>query len=128
MACDWQGVGAALQRRTIVTVGSEEAVAISLRLLSSPEHVHMLHVDSGGIAALLHRNPALDGKVEVIPPAPDTELGRERRASTAAHVPLRILSVGTLSWTRGYEDALLATGLLAQHGMPCEYRIVGAGS
>jgi SAM-dependent methyltransferase len=41
--------------------------------------------------------------------------------------PLRLLSVGSLSWTQGYEHALTAVKLLRDRGIACEYRIVGHG-
>jgi glycosyltransferase involved in cell wall biosynthesis len=41
---------------------------------------------------------------------------------------LRILSAGELSWTQGYEHALHAISELADSGIDCEYRVVGAGA
>jgi glycosyltransferase involved in cell wall biosynthesis len=41
--------------------------------------------------------------------------------------PLRILSVGPLAWSQGYEHALMAVKRLLQRGVACHYRIVGAG-
>ena len=41
--------------------------------------------------------------------------------------PLRILSVGRLAWSKGYEYSIQAVRLLIDMGIPVEYRIVGAG-
>jgi colanic acid/amylovoran biosynthesis glycosyltransferase len=41
--------------------------------------------------------------------------------------PLRILSVGRLHWSKGYEYALQSINRLVTQGITCEYRIVGAG-
>ena len=41
--------------------------------------------------------------------------------------PLRILSVGRLNWTKGYEYALQAVCDLVDSGVACEYRIAGGG-
>jgi colanic acid/amylovoran biosynthesis glycosyltransferase len=41
--------------------------------------------------------------------------------------PLRVLSVGRLDWAKGYEYGLQAIRLLENHGIPCDYRIVGEG-
>jgi colanic acid/amylovoran biosynthesis glycosyltransferase len=41
--------------------------------------------------------------------------------------PLRVLSVGRLTWVKGYEYALQSIKLLKEQGIACEYRIVGDG-
>jgi colanic acid/amylovoran biosynthesis glycosyltransferase len=41
--------------------------------------------------------------------------------------PLRVLSVGRLTWVKGYEYGLQAIKLLKEQGIACEYRIVGDG-
>jgi glycosyltransferase involved in cell wall biosynthesis len=41
--------------------------------------------------------------------------------------PLRLISVGPLDWTQGYEHAIHAVRLLADRGVDCEYRIAGSG-
>jgi colanic acid/amylovoran biosynthesis glycosyltransferase len=41
--------------------------------------------------------------------------------------PLRILSIGRLSWSKGYEFGLKAVQILIQNGISCEYRIAGDG-
>jgi colanic acid/amylovoran biosynthesis glycosyltransferase len=45
----------------------------------------------------------------------------------SAQRPLRLLSVGRLHWKKGYGHALQAVRLLAESGISCTYRIVGAG-
>lgn len=42
--------------------------------------------------------------------------------------PYRILSVGRLEWTKGYEYAMQAVKLLVDQGIPCEYHVIGAGN
>ena len=41
--------------------------------------------------------------------------------------PLRILSVGRLEWTKGYEYGIEAIRTLSDRGVWCQYHIVGAG-
>src|SRR5262249_57501573 len=41
--------------------------------------------------------------------------------------PLRILSVGRLTWKKGYEHGLSAVAETIRRGVACEYRIVGDG-
>ena len=50
----------------------------------------------------------------------DDELEDERR-------PLRLLSLGQLTWHQGYEDAVASVHLLLAAGLDCEYRIVSEG-
>jgi colanic acid/amylovoran biosynthesis glycosyltransferase len=52
-----------------------------------------------------------------------------REISTAGTVerPFRILSIGRLSWSKGYEYGLQAIRLLVDKGIHCEYRICGDG-
>ena len=69
----------------------------------------------------------------LIPPAIDTEMFRpDQERDYAPSVgsidrPLRILSVGRLEWKKGYEYSLQAVRLLQDHGIHCEYRIIGGG-
>jgi colanic acid/amylovoran biosynthesis glycosyltransferase len=42
--------------------------------------------------------------------------------------PYRILSVGRLVWKKGYEYALQAIKWLVDHGIACEYHIIGEGN
>jgi glycosyltransferase involved in cell wall biosynthesis len=55
------------------------------------------------------------------PPVPAFEPAVDGRG------PLRLLSVGPLRWEQGYEHSIHAVRLLLDQGIPCEYRIVGAG-
>jgi glycosyltransferase involved in cell wall biosynthesis len=48
----------------------------------------------------------------------------ERRSRSG---PLRILSVGPLTWEHGFEHSVHAVRLLIDMGIPCDYRIVGGG-
>jgi glycosyltransferase involved in cell wall biosynthesis len=66
-------------------------------------------------------------RVEVVPPEADgrlRDLGEPRERGDDV---LRILGVGHLSWTQGYEYALQGIALLAERGVGCRYRIVGRG-
>ncbi len=66
----------------------------------------------------------------LIPPAidsdffkPDSRLHKE----DASKRPLRILSVGRLTWEKGYEHAIESIRLLAEQGVRAELRIIGDG-
>jgi colanic acid/amylovoran biosynthesis glycosyltransferase len=66
----------------------------------------------------------------LIPPAIDTKFfdPGERVPTGASPVrPLRILSVGRLTWEKGYEYAVEAVRFLADHGVRSELRIIGDG-
>src|SRR5205814_1044190 len=41
--------------------------------------------------------------------------------------PLRVLMVGRLVWSKGYEYALRALGMLRDQGVPFECRVIGGG-
>ncbi|MEM6793948.1 MAG: glycosyltransferase family 4 protein, partial [Acidobacteriota bacterium] len=62
--------------------------------------------------------PAVD-PAEFAPP--------ERRSPGGSEGPWRLLSVGTLTWVKGYEDALVAVRGLVERGLDVRYDIVGAG-
>ncbi len=73
----------------------------------------------------------------LIPPAIDADAFRVMRfrldgecdqLPASAERPLRLLSVGRLEWVKGYEYALRAAQLLAEEGVPFEYRIIGDGN
>lgn len=64
--------------------------------------------------------PALDAAVIDVPERDDGVLGSTER-------PLRVVSVGRLHWTKGYEYALEAIADLRQRGFHVQHRIVGAG-
>jgi colanic acid/amylovoran biosynthesis glycosyltransferase len=66
----------------------------------------------------------------LIPPAIDANFfdpGRRARAEASPDRPLRILSVGRLTWEKGYEYAVQAIRLLADQGVRSELRIIGDG-
>lgn len=126
LAHSWSGVAHAIGACVVVTVTSDEAIAMSFQDQHSPLPASALHVESDSVASLL--NGASRGDtVGVISPAPDPALLVERKAEPWAKAPLRILGIGPLSWTQGYEHALLALKLLSERGVPFQYRIVGRG-
>jgi colanic acid/amylovoran biosynthesis glycosyltransferase len=64
----------------------------------------------------------------LIEPAIDLALFRPRpRSARAADSPLRIVSVGRLSWEKGHEIGLDAIARVVRAGVPIEYTIYGAG-
>jgi colanic acid/amylovoran biosynthesis glycosyltransferase len=64
----------------------------------------------------------------LIPPAIDLSLfAPAPRSSRPAGAPLRIISVGRLAWTKGYEFAIDAAALLRHAGVPFHYTIYGEG-
>lgn len=53
---------------------------------------------------------------------------RSMRPPTVARARrLRLLSVGPLSWTQGFEDAMQAVSILLERGIDCRQRIFGEG-
>ena len=122
------------------------AVAVSFRgydlnhvALDDPDHYRDLWENADGIHVLgdalwrsaLHRGAPPETPHTVITPAIDTssitatptrpgELG-------VPHKPLRLLSIGRLHWTKGYEYALDAVAALRDAGLKVTYRIVGDG-
>jgi colanic acid/amylovoran biosynthesis glycosyltransferase len=66
----------------------------------------------------------------LIPPAIDAKFfdpGERPPAETSPDRPLRIISVGRLTWEKGYEYAIEAVRLLAERGVRSELRIIGDG-
>lgn len=68
----------------------------------------------------------------LIPPAVDVTSYEPRADSVVvadgtAERPVKILSVGRLTWVKGYEFALQAMAELKHRGVRFEYRIIGAG-
>ena len=63
---------------------------------------------------------------EKITPAINTEFFKSN-VQENLHNPLRILTVGRLTWKKGYEYALKALSLLQEKQINFEYRIVGEG-
>lgn len=70
----------------------------------------------------------IGGKIEaLIPPAVDTTLFIPTDNKNASD-KLVIISVGRLTWKKGYEYALQALAMLKQKGFSFEYRIAGDGN
>ena len=66
------------------------------------------------------------GKAFVIRPAVDTEFFRPSvNRLRADH--FRVISVGSLIWTKGYEYALMAVRRLVDRGVPVRFDIIGDG-
>jgi colanic acid/amylovoran biosynthesis glycosyltransferase len=66
----------------------------------------------------------------LIPPAIDTDFfkpGDRLQKEDTLERPLRILSVGRLTWEKGYEYAIEAIRLLTGQGVRSELRIIGDG-
>jgi colanic acid/amylovoran biosynthesis glycosyltransferase len=99
------------------------------RLWASADRVHLLgqalwaQARQRGAPAELHH--------AIIPPAVDSERlsATEPRPGVlgSSGRPLRVLSVGRLHWTKGYDDALEAIAALRRRGVEVEYRIAGGG-
>ncbi len=90
------------------------------------ERADALYFESEAMAQLAYRLGAPEAKARVVPPVADFERVPEPRNEADADC-FRILSVGPLSWTRGYEHALEGVRLLRESGINCRYRIVGSG-
>jgi glycosyltransferase involved in cell wall biosynthesis len=91
------------------------------------ESADAFHLETEALDALGHRRGRPERPTAVIAPVPDPELAAGPRRDSSDHGSMRILSLGPLSWTHGYEHALSALRLLADHGVGCVYRIVGQG-
>ena len=132
LAHDWMGVARAVQARTVVSLHGDDVtattVALPRRLPLAWAGADALHVESEGLAALVHEQRDGARIVSVIPPLADPVLLGGGGATRAARAPLRLLSVGALSWTSGYEFGLAGVKLLVDRGIACEYRIVGHGA
>lgn len=63
----------------------------------------------------------------LISPAVDTNLFHPK-SEYATDGKLNIVSVGRLTWKKGYEFALRAMTILKQKGIPFSYKIIGAGT
>jgi colanic acid/amylovoran biosynthesis glycosyltransferase len=124
LAREWVGLARRLGARTVVSLRGDEAGAVEPSAWTGAD---ALHVDSERLAALVRNGSRGPHTPVVIEPAADAALLGEEPLAPPAGAPLRILSVGALSWTQGYEFALAAVAMLADRGVPCEYRIVGAG-
>jgi colanic acid/amylovoran biosynthesis glycosyltransferase len=62
----------------------------------------------------------------IIPPAVDVDFF-QRHAASMSSKEIRIISVGRLTWRKGYDYAIHAMKLLKDRGISFQYSIVGAG-
>jgi colanic acid/amylovoran biosynthesis glycosyltransferase len=62
----------------------------------------------------------------IIPPAVDVDFF-QRHAASMSSKEIRIISVGRLTWRKGYDYAIQAMKLLKDRGISFQYTIVGAG-
>ena len=88
------------------------------------DKVHTISDDLYQQALNLGLNPKT--QFEKITPAIDTDFFFTNE-KTGLHDPLRILSVGRLTWKKGFEYCLKSLELLKNAGIRFEYRIVGEG-
>ena len=88
------------------------------------DKVHTISDDLYQQALNLGLNPKTP--FEKITPAIDTDFFFTNE-KTGLHDPLRILSVGRLTWKKGFEYCLKSLELLKNAGIRFEYRIVGEG-
>lgn len=124
LAHEWVSVGRRLGARTVVSLRAEESDAVDADAWRGAD---ALHADSEKLAALVRNGSEGRPAPVVIDPPADPVLLAEEPSEGPAGAPLRLLSVGALSWTQGYEFALAAVAQLAERGVPFEYRIVGTG-
>lgn len=96
------------------------------------DEVDLIHCVSDDIAATIKLFGASDSKILVNRPAVHTaqwkDVGRvdgSRRGTTES--PLRILSVGRLHWSKGFDDAIRAIDAVNRRGLKVEYKIAGEG-
>lgn len=68
-----------------------------------------------------------DIKLQKITPAIDLSLFKVKNCLGCIQVPLRILTIGRLSWIKDYESAISAMNLLKSKGIEFTYNIVGTG-
>ena len=85
------------------------------------------HFESEALAEFARRSGMAQATVSVVPPLADAELLARPPKGEVGRDELRLLSVGPLSWTQGYDHALAAVRLLRERHLPCHFRIVGAG-
>ena len=88
------------------------------------DRVHTISDDLYQQALNLGLNPKTP--FEKITPAIDTDFFFTSE-KTGLHDPLRILTIGRLTWKKGFEYSLKSLELLKNAGIRFEYRIVGEG-
>ena len=87
--------------------------------------VHCVSRDILNASMELGLDPA---KARVITPAVDVDRLRPVQAGRRSlDEPMGIVGVGSLIWRKGFEDALVAMGLLRDRGVDFRYHIVGDG-
>jgi len=95
------------------------------------EQIDALHFLSAALWHQAQRRGCPPCKLHaLIPPAIDVDRfapDNPRPAAAATDLPLRIVSVGRLTWEKGYEYAIEAIHLLTSQGIRAELRILGAG-
>lgn len=96
---------------------------------SQTDRIHVLGRDLWNRA--LRRGATDEVPHSYIPPAihlesTDFTMPRPGTLGTESN-PLRILSIGRLTWQKGYDYALEAVAQLVQSGVSVEYRIIGSG-
>ena len=88
------------------------------------EKVHTISDELYEKALSLGLHP--DIPVQKITPAIDINFFFSKKI-LKLHDPIRLLSVGRLTWKKGFEYSLMALDLLKKEGIDFEYRIVGDG-
>lgn len=66
-------------------------------------------------------------KIRVIRPAVDPDIFSSRILDLELRSPLQVISVGNLSWVKGYEYSLLAIKQVIDRGIDLRYKIIGDG-
>lgn len=74
-----------------------------------------------------HRGCPPDKMHALISPAIDVDFFRRQRRPDPEY-PLQIVSVGRLTWKKGYDYALKAIRILVEEGYSLEYVIIGSGN
>ena len=85
------------------------------------------HFESEALAEFARRSGMAQATASVVPPLADAELLARPPKGEFGRAELRLLSVGPLSWTQGFDHAVAAVRLLRERRLPCHYRIVGSG-
>ena len=85
------------------------------------------HFESETLAQFARLSGMASATAAVVPPLADAGLLARPPERAVDRGDLRMLSVGPLSWTQGFDHALAAVRLLRERGLACRYRIVGAG-
>jgi colanic acid/amylovoran biosynthesis glycosyltransferase len=101
--------------------------ALQAGLLSTFEKAARVHCVSEHIRQEALRSGLSPEKACVIHPAVDPELFCPLEGTRPADNVYRIISVGALTWQKGYEHALQAAFILKEKNVPFRYEIIGAG-